>query len=394
MANVKDAKNNLSNIIHKDAKKSGHYDIKPILDTNSYINIIVGKRSNGKSYAVLGEILRDYMENGRTTVMLRRWVQDFITENTVNLFNSHVANGFIDMVSSGLWTDICYYCKAWYFCKYDENGKRTKDRKPFMYAMALRNAEQHKSGWNDPNCYNILFDEFLATSDKYLPDEWQYFKTYVSTIQREKPDDEFRIFFVGNTLNSRSPYFKNLGLKKVFNQEYGTIEVYKFGNINLAIELTSEMGKDSELHEGFFYAFGDKTSRMSTHGIWELDEYPCRTKEMDDINEENIAFRFFIIYDEESYEEGNGILQCEIVSDTKGPYVFVHQRTYKLKDSNWQDDLIYMFTPDLRPNVRDTFRDPRDKLDKAINKMFLCKQFRYQDNDTGAILEEYLKQFE
>ena len=67
-------------------------------------------------------------------------------------------------------------------CKYDDNGVRTTDDKPFCYGFALTGME-HDKGTSYPGVGNVLFDEFI-TRQSYIPDEFVMFANTISTIFR------------------------------------------------------------------------------------------------------------------------------------------------------------------------------------------------------------------
>ena len=369
------------------------YDNELIKSLNCTLNLIVGGRNIGKSYDFISDAVIDYWTKNRTTAFLRRHKTNFSLINTDNLYNDHETHDFISKVTGGEWTSVCYWQRGWYLCKYvGEDRKRVKDKKPFMYAIPVSTAEDIKSGFKDPMCYSIIFDEFLATADQYLPNEWMLFSTIISTIQRTKPDEEFRIYLLGNSLNAHSLYFRNLGIKHFERQEWGTIQVYEFApsddhpnGFKMAVELCSETGEASKTSGGFFYAFDDPTARMTRGLSWEIEDYPLKkNEELQDITKDNIIFTFFVEYDDET-------IQCEIVEDPKGVYVFCHPRSarYPIDRDN---ELIYTEELDIRANIRDTFLDPRDKIDASIKRLYLLKHFRYSDNEVGDLMKNFLEQ--
>ena len=54
-----------------------YYDLTKILKTNADYMIIIGERSNGKTYATLKYGLEEYFKNGSTMGYIRRWEEDF-----------------------------------------------------------------------------------------------------------------------------------------------------------------------------------------------------------------------------------------------------------------------------------------------------------------------------
>lgn len=361
-----------------------YWDCHPILATGAKVFMVVGKRSKGKSYQLLWRAVEDFIKTGHTTAWARRWDVDFEKQNTDNMYNTHIKNGMLQELTNGEWTDICYYCKSWYLCKYDDTGKRIKAPRPFMYAFSLNTVEHGKSGWNDPDCYRLVMEEFMPTSAQgELPGEWRAWQTLMSTVKRDKSIQDMEVWFLGNTLTLHSTYLQNFGIQHIQDQKPATIQIYSFKNWDVAVELTGEPGENSELQDDFFSAFDDPMANMITAGTWHLENCPTLDEEMNPHDRNNIAFRFFVEYDDET-------IQCDICTDAPGVYVYVHKRTY-INKIDRDNELIYTATPDVRPNVRDTFMAPRDEIDSKIKRLYDIKRFRFQDNFVGDTLTKYLQ---
>ena len=75
--------------------KQEFYSLDKILELNANINMIVGERSNGKSYAALKRALERYWNYGLEFAYVRRYHKN-INENVgVEIFNNLIANGEI-----------------------------------------------------------------------------------------------------------------------------------------------------------------------------------------------------------------------------------------------------------------------------------------------------------
>lgn len=53
-----------------------YYDIGPIDSTNAVYRMIIGQRSNGKTYAICKHMVEDYFEKGHRSAYIRRWDED------------------------------------------------------------------------------------------------------------------------------------------------------------------------------------------------------------------------------------------------------------------------------------------------------------------------------
>lgn len=387
MSNIK----SVSTIVKQLGTVKSYYSSELIDSIVANARLIVGKRANGKSFDILSKAIKDFYQTGRQTAYVRRWDVDLMAINTQNLFKTHVSAGVVRALTDGAWDDVKYWNKSWYLVHTDdETGEQTKHNTPFMCGLSLNSAEHYKSGLSVPMCYRMFFDEFIALAGKYLPNEWSAWANMYSTIKRNKPDNEFELYMVGNTINPFNPYFQNMGLMHIEKQEKGTIQVYDYNNGGrVAVELTAEEGPDDPRENNkLLHAFDDPTLKMITDGVWEFEKFPLmKDKDMgedfDIITKENSVFSFYVVF--------NGYtLRNIIVNDTKGTYCLTHQYKKELTIDDYRNFLIYQEEPSIRPNVRDTFRQPRDEIDREINRMYACNLFRYSDNFTGNLLKNYL----
>lgn len=369
MFNMKDRKE------EKMIGKQKFYSLKNILSKNAQYNIIIGERSNGKTYAVLKYAIEKYAKNREQTAIVRRWSDDFIGKRGTVMFNALVSNGEITKITSGEWTDVYYYGSRWFLCRYDESGKRETDETPFCFGFSI-SAMEHDKSTSYPNITTICFDEFLTRS-AYLQDEFVLFMNVISTIVRHRTN--VKIFMLGNTVNKYCPYFAEMGLSHIKEMKQGDIDVYRYGDSELlvAVEYCNTSNK-SEKASDLYFAFDNPKLSMITCGSWEIDIYPhCPVK----YKPCEILFTYFILF--------NGdMLQCEIVQHDNIIFTFIHRKTSDLK--NTDDDLIY--TPDFnpRPNYKRKITKPTTPIEKKIAMFFINDKIFYQDNEIGEIVRNYL----
>ena len=140
----------------------GWYRLNAIEKRKCRYNIIMGQKSNGKTYAVLEKILKEYLSKGKQSFYIRRYMEDLRSKAIGTLFGK---GNLYDLLKGTEYTFIDYYNGAFYLAYNDERGKTIRDIKPFCYTGALNNAS-HISGTHYPseNIYIIFFDEFLTRS--------------------------------------------------------------------------------------------------------------------------------------------------------------------------------------------------------------------------------------
>lgn len=365
-----------------------HYSLNKILSKNTQYKVIFGKRSNGKTYAVLERMVKMYFQKRIEGAYIRRNAEDIRGKNGQTLFANLVANGVIEKYSNGVWTDVYYYGKRWYFCRYegDEKGNRQRitDELPFCYGFILSGYEHDKST-SYPHVGILCFDEFLSRSN-YLPDEFIILMNTLSTIARNRTDVE--IYLLGNTVNKYCPYFSEMGLTNVKKMTPGTIDVYKYGDSGLSVAVeytasnTGSTGKDNVL-----FAFNNPKLQMITHGNWEIDIYPHIPYRYKD---DDIIYTYFIQYDGE-------LLQAEIIRGgeneegkrVNGVITYIHEKTTELRHP--EKDVL--FTPEISPlpNRYTNITKPTDKRTQKITECFKKDKVFYQNNEVGEIINNYLR---
>lgn len=352
-----------------------HYRLKKIMKILAKYYMIIGERSNGKTYAVLELGVERYFKTGKQMAYIRRWHDDFTGKRGQSLFNNLVENNVIQKMSKGRFNHVKYKSAAWYFCRLEKNDIVEMEETPFAYAFSLSSSEHDKST-SFPNITTILFDEFI-TRNFYLPDEFVIFMNVLSTIIRDR--DDVDIFMCGNTINKYCIYFQEMGLKHIPDMKAGDIDTYNYGvsGLTVAVEYTlpSIKGKRSDV----YFAFDNPKLNMITGGSWEIDIYPhCPYKYLP----KNVKFSYFI-------EFGGNLLQANIVYiDSLNYFTFIHTKTTPIKESN---EIVYSTDIKMGHNYKRILTRPRTKVEKVIYEFFLREKVFYSNNEVGEVVRNYLK---
>lgn len=364
----------------KEKKEIEFYTLDRILKENAQYNMIIGERSNGKTFAVQEYMLQDFCKNGNQGAVIRRFDVDFVGKRGQQCFEHMITSdkgNLVEKYTNGKWNDITFYSMRWYLSKLNDKGLRIRDEQPFAHAFTLGGQEHDKStSYNKVN--TIFFDEFL-TRQFYLPDEFILFQNVLSTIIRFR--NNVKIFMCGNTVNFYSPYFTEMGLKNMKNMKQGEIQTYKFALmgrediLKVAVEFSDSKGdKPSDI----YFAFNNPKLQMITKGVWEVAIYPhCPVK----YKSTEVLFTYFIIWEEE-------LLQCEIVQTGNNLFTFIHQKTTGLQSPD--KDLIYSTEYNPLPNWSRKLTKPRNDIEKKIKWFFDTEKVFYQDNEIGEVVRNYL----
>ena len=141
---------------------SKYYNLNTILKTKSTYNMIIGERSNGKTYSTLKYGIEQYFKNGSQIAIIRRWQTDIRGNRASEVFKALLSNNEIFKISKGEYQGIHYYGGKYYLCNYGDNGKAIyNDNDVIAYPFSLSDTEHNKS-ISYPDIRTIIFDEFLT----------------------------------------------------------------------------------------------------------------------------------------------------------------------------------------------------------------------------------------
>lgn len=248
--------------------KQKYYRITNIEKTKAQYRILLGERSNGKSYAVKEHCLLKAYEKGNEFALLRRYKQD-VRESDIE---AYFADMPIYSITSGEYDIISVYRGSIYFAKIAEDGKIVRGKK-CGHIFYLSGNERFKSQ-AFPYITDIIFEEFV-TNKMYLPNEPSELQHFISTIARRRL---ITVWLIGNTISRVCPYYVEWGLKNIPYQQQGTIDVYEFATnqiddngkqiiVKIAVENCANSGNNSKMFFG-------KTGEQITSGQWETKEQP------------------------------------------------------------------------------------------------------------------------
>lgn len=350
-----------------------YYSLKPLLKRKAVYNVIIGERSNGKTFACLKLALENYFTRGEQFAYIRRWSTDVKPSRLNQLFASVIDSGILEKYSHGNYATIIFKSGCFYLANYNNEGKPIySDTDILGYAMSL-NESEHLKSISFPKVTMIVFDEFL--SNNYLMNEFVLFMNVISTIVRQRTN--VKIFMLGNTVSKYSPYFKELGLTNVLKMKQGTIDVYTYGNTKLtvAVEYCASMEKSKK--NNFYFAFDNPRLKMITGGSWELGIFPHKPVEF---TKDDIKFIYFIEFNDTIY-------QCEVVFLPDQTFTYIHKKTTPIKPKS----KVYSLMPNPSYYYSTSLSTPKDELERRIYWYFQHDKVFYQDNDVGNAIDNFLK---
>lgn len=369
----------LKTIVNHDGVEMEVCDLTQIKAENAPYNILMSGRSDGKSFAVLEEMLNNKLNFDKQGAIIRRWDSDFKRGRAAKMWTNLVSEGKLDNTG---WDSIEFKGSCWYLAKFDEKTRTYKyDSTPLCHAMSMSDVEHTKST-SYPDVTTVLFDEFVPMNG-YYPDEFVVFMNILSTIIRKYRRD-VKVYMCANTITSDSIYFREMGLKRVDRLKPGTIQVYTYGesDMKVAVEVMPHVKDVKATNSDYYFAFDNPKLAMIRGEGFQLGLFPhlptwCRVKP------KYVKKVFFVWYNDE-------IIQGEIVHiDSNTDFLYFHRKTTPIKDEN--KDLIYCEDQDPRKNWHRNILNPYDDTSKKITSYFKMEKVFYQDNEIGDSINNYLK---
>ena len=249
-------------------KKLDYYSGEEVRNKNADYTLVIGMRSNGKSYDFLSFLADEYILHNKQFVYLRK--SDI--ETRANKVTRAMANmeTYIKKKYGSTWRVRCYA---------GEIQMYTEGEKDFQCMGYVMNnfAWQSYKGNSYPGVYYILFDEFTSKletfSDLYGEDEVESFFQNVSTVIRNRTD--VKIFMLGNTVSRESKFFKAFKID-AYKLKKGSITTFE---TDTGLKVAIEYCKDSEVasKSSKFFTFA-KSSKMITSGEWEVEPFQTSWK--------------------------------------------------------------------------------------------------------------------
>lgn len=241
-----------------------YYTLDRILPHKCTYNILLGQRSNGKSYAVKRECVQEAFLGMGDLIYLRRWHLELKQDDVIDYF----ADCPVKEISGGEYQTIDVYRSRIYLAKKDNDGNVTRGR-CIGRTADLSGAGHLKSVIQRGAYKNIIFEEF-CTADGYISNEPNRLSQLVATVFGVQYSG--RVWLIGNTVSRHNPYFFYWGLKSLAKMKPGDIDIYKYTNedgngVDIAVEFCSSLNVDN----GMF--IGDARANIIT-GVWETQSQP------------------------------------------------------------------------------------------------------------------------
>jgi len=233
--------------------------------------MLLGERSNGKSYAVKERGIMNAWNSADDKFMLfRRW--------GIEVKASYIEQYFKDAPITAITKNECNTVNCTggkiFLARYNPESKVKVNSVAHIGYYRDLCGEQHFVSQNFDDVSMGIFEEFISR-DYYLPNEPTKLFNFVSTFARRR---FVPVYMIGNTISRVCPYFRDWELTRIPRQKIGTIDKYEIhtgdydddGNekiVIVSVEYCENSGKNSKMFFG-------KSSEMITSGTWQVKSYP------------------------------------------------------------------------------------------------------------------------
>ena len=249
------------------------YSLDNILKKQGQYYVILGERSNGKSYAMNKYMIDRFFQYGEEFAYVKRYEEDIKRK-----YMNEVFTPLQDYIRETYEHEIKFYQGKFLVYPMDTEGKLSQCR-TIGTAFSLANVNRTK-GTSYPNITTILFEEFMSIDCSYLPDELNLFLNLVSTIVRYRTN--VKVFMLANTISKFSPYLSALGLKahrlnkgEIVSKTYGDKKGFKTKFIIERTENVNVFDNEDNKNKVVYNVFGNsRVGSMITSGEFETHAYP------------------------------------------------------------------------------------------------------------------------
>ena len=375
-----------------EAKKKTYFNVDKLLKEkpNARYYFLLSGRSRGKTFGVLRRAVKDNHKGLGLFAYVRRYDEEVKGKNLQELFSPQN----IEQLTDGKYNKINFWRGFFYFERWDydeekDELRRTyKNPEPCGIAIALNTWERNKGqdiGAAYKGFKHIIFDEAI-TGMNYLTNEFQIFQQVISSLVRDRYDQDTKIWFLANPLSKWCPYFPNLGITKEMidksNQRY-EISYPKTDMTTIFEYIGTPAEEDNEPNKVYkaFFAFpnSETKSRSITDGFWELDDSMQLPSQVYKNSERK---KKVLMYFGEQWIKGEIMRYSET-----GVYYVVWSQSRQPKKGEYY--FILNAVPDKYAIVGTNTGHPYAVL---LNKIMQTNQIYYSDNTVADLFHGFIKE--
>lgn len=190
--------------------KNRFYDWNKTLSFDAPVTMVIGARGIGKTYGIRKQAIRDYLRNGRRFVEISRFKEEMkvMERNYFDRIGKEFPQYAFKIENNCAWIAL------------RAENKKNQQWDMIGYFIAMSSFQMLKKATFN-KVKRIIMDECVIEKNdryhRYLPDEWAELANIISSVTRERPDDNDppRLYLLGNACDIINPYFEHLRLSGV-----------------------------------------------------------------------------------------------------------------------------------------------------------------------------------
>lgn len=274
-----------------------YYSIDNIASKKCQLNLLLGQRSNGKSYAVKERVVKKAFLGLGKHIYLRRWGVEIKQQDVTDYY----ADVPVKKITDGQYDTIDVYRGRIYLANTNEDGSITRGL-CIGRTAALASSGHLKSVIQRGEYSDIIYEEF-CTKEGFLPSEPDKLQQFIATVFGVQHTGQ--VWLIGNTVSRINPYFFTWGLRSIKDLQPGQIDVYNLKQedgsvVNIAVEFCSSINVPSNMF------FGEARKNITT-GVWETEQEP---QIPEDFGKFKVLYRLL-------YEHDNFLFLLKIIENKK-----------------------------------------------------------------------------
>lgn len=349
------------------------------IDKVSYIfNLSIRSVGKTTSWLLWGMLMNKHY--GTTICYVRETEEQTapkFARDLLNVVNGYEHGRYIRQITDGKYNSVIYNAKRIYYTLRDESGKEI-DRAPeaFMIMLSIDLASVYKSTLNVFRGDFFIVDEFIG---KYYRDQtFEQFMDLLSTVGRRRRTN--KIVMLANTIRYTSPWYREFMIQREIKtlQPGSAVMMKTEKGTPIYIEMVEPKAKkEIEEHSMLYFGFDNPAlaAITGTDVAWALPVSPrIKIEEDDRIILKNIRIRT---------EED---LKINLVyNKAVGLHVNVYPATHRV----FEDEIL--LTLDPPESKRELWALGSGELLRKIWDLYKRNMFRYSDNETAALLDDYVR---
>lgn len=231
------------------------------------ILLSITNRGDGKSFNIIGGSLKmGYDLDLKPIFLVRHWELQTLFRNLID--NVIETLGFWEIEN------------LWYVNQQDYIIIGYEDKEIGLIADINNASDLKFSSFKLKEFPIIIYDEFLALDDDYVPNELQKIKTIYQSIDRVKPKDrpfgiKPKIILLGNPINFNSPVLEWLDF-------FSIIEKHKINTIKQYGNKLVELRQNEEVNKNKNTSIFDIENDSNFTGMFKVNNYNIISKELFD----------------------------------------------------------------------------------------------------------------